>query len=281
MIEARSFMQRGLRFNKGSKQLWLEYTKLELVYIAKIITRRQLLGVDPGRTSAGKEALGDEDMVKGSGRTTEEDGLELKDAGNVVDSPLNNLEGNPALNGAIPLAVFDAATKEIPKDISFVFSFFNLFSSFTNLPCLPKMLGHVTDHSLSNYPTSPLALFMAIKTPIIGVESNSPDFPSEIGNMLSKIATSLDKAFPRLELYRLVISALLEILDIEDLDPAVAIVIRGSLAKYFRQAEAGDDIDPGMYHTWAKFLKSNGKPDAAHTVLTRSHEAFPSVAISI
>ena len=279
MIEARSFMQRGLRFNKGSKQLWLEYTKLELVYIAKIITRRQLLGMDSERT--GKEVPEVEEIVKVSGIVAEDSSLGLEHTDDVVDSPLNNLESNPALNGAIPLAVFDAATKEIPKDINLVFSFFNLFSSFKNLPCLPKLLGHVTNHSLSNYSTSPLALFMAIKAPIIGVESSCPDFPSKIGSMLSRIATSLDKAYPRLELYRLVTSTLLEILSIKDLDPAVATVIKGSLTKYFRQAEAGDYIDPGIYHIWAKFLKSNGMPNAANSVLIRSHEAFPSVPISV
>lgn len=45
MTEARSYMQRGLRFCKNSSALWLQYAKLELVYIAKIAARRQILGV--------------------------------------------------------------------------------------------------------------------------------------------------------------------------------------------------------------------------------------------
>ena len=46
MTEARSYMQRGLRFCKNSKKMWLEYAKLEILYIAKIAARRCVLGLD-------------------------------------------------------------------------------------------------------------------------------------------------------------------------------------------------------------------------------------------
>ena len=49
MTEARSYLQRGLRFCKRSKELWLEYAKLEMIYIAKIAARRRILGLDGGR----------------------------------------------------------------------------------------------------------------------------------------------------------------------------------------------------------------------------------------
>jgi U3 small nucleolar RNA-associated protein 6 len=42
-------MQRGLRFNGNSKELWIEYFRLELAYMEMIRRRRLILGV--GKTS--------------------------------------------------------------------------------------------------------------------------------------------------------------------------------------------------------------------------------------
>lgn len=269
-------MQRGLRFNKGSKLLWLEYTKLELAYIAKIITRRRLLGID-GVAEPKKQMEIDENMVALPIITGDEMNSKLKDEGGLLDkSPLGNLEDNPALNGAIPLAVFDAATKEIPDDVEFVYSFFNLFSTFTNLPCLTRLLDHVITYSLTNYPTSPLALFMDIKAPIIGVDIDSPALPLKIGSMLSKMTANVDKAAPRIELYQLFVSALLEILETgDDLDSTVQTVITSALNKYFKQAEKGGDIDAQMYLTWAKVLESSGKSNSAQAVITKGRGIYP------
>ncbi|KAF8444319.1 U3 small nucleolar RNA-associated protein 6-domain-containing protein [Terfezia claveryi] len=278
MTEARSFMQRGLRFNKGSRQLWLEYTKLELVYVAKIITRRLLLGID-GLVEAQQQRIEDENMMELPIITAEEANLRLNNGSDIDNSPLNNIENNSALNGTIPLAVFDAAVQEISNDVEFVFSFFNLFGTFPNLPCLSKLLDHVISHALSTYPTSPLALFMDVNAPILGVEPTNPSFPSKVGTMLSKIASHIGEASPRIKLYQLVTSCLQEILDAENLDPAVDTVIKSALSKYFKQAETGGDIDANMYLTWAKVLESNRKPKAAQLVRTRGREAFPNTAI--
>ncbi|KAF8423847.1 U3 small nucleolar RNA-associated protein 6-domain-containing protein [Tirmania nivea] len=278
ITEARSFMQRGLRFNKGSRHLWLEYAKLELVYIAKIIKRRRLLGID-GPMEAQKQSAEDENMIELPTITAEEAGVELKDNGRDIDnSPLNNIENNPALNGIIPLAVFDAAIQEISNDVEFVFSFFNLFGTFPNLPCLSKLLDHVISHALSSYPTSPLALFMDVKAPILGVEPTSPSFPSKVGIMLSKITSHISEASPRNKLYQLVTMSLQEILAIENIDPAVDTVIKSALGKYFKQAEMGRDIDAEMYLSWVKVLESSGQPKAAQIILTRGREAFPNTA---
>ncbi|KAF8476109.1 hypothetical protein BDZ91DRAFT_779118 [Kalaharituber pfeilii] len=143
MTEARSFMQRGLRFNKGSKQLWLEYSKLELVYIAKIITRRRLLGIDQQEElPSNKTNDEDEEMIELPAITGEELNHEGSEEDKLENSPLNSLEDNPAFNGAILFAVFDLAIKEIPNDIEFIFAFFNSFAWFTGLPCQRKLLAH-------------------------------------------------------------------------------------------------------------------------------------------
>ncbi|KAF8468866.1 half-A-TPR repeat-containing protein [Kalaharituber pfeilii] len=280
MTEARSFMQRGLRFNKGSKLLWLEYTKLELVYIAKIITRRRLLGIDQQEElPSNKTNDNDEEMIELPAITGEDLSHEGSEEDKLENSPLNSLEDNPAFNGAIPLAVFDSAIKEIPNDIEFIFSFFNLFASFTGLPCQRKLVTHSVNCALKDFPTTSLTLFMEIKALFVGTEVIDPKFPSTLGHALSKIMDSISNATPRTEFYQHITSFLLDLLKQKDLDPAMETVIKGALNKYFKQAEQDGDINGDMYLAWSRLLHSSGKERAGQVVLKRGLEAFPNIAI--
>ena len=48
-------MQQGIRMCKGDESIWVEYYRLELLYVAKLLARREVLGLDaagawgPGR----------------------------------------------------------------------------------------------------------------------------------------------------------------------------------------------------------------------------------------
>lgn len=43
---ARALMQRGLRMAKRAPQLWVEYFRLELMYVHKLRARRRVLGLE-------------------------------------------------------------------------------------------------------------------------------------------------------------------------------------------------------------------------------------------
>ncbi|KAK1017823.1 U3 snoRNP protein, partial [Friedmanniomyces endolithicus] len=58
MRTARGYLQRGLRYCKDESKLWLEYAKLEMVYLAKLAARRKILGVGE---EAKVESVGEED----------------------------------------------------------------------------------------------------------------------------------------------------------------------------------------------------------------------------
>ena len=88
---ARTLMQRGLRVNQHSKQLWLEYFRLELLYVQKIKARRLVLGLDGGSAQDG-----------------EEDGIQA------------------VLRGAVLQTVFGAAVKAIPGDLPFCQQFLDV-----------------------------------------------------------------------------------------------------------------------------------------------------------
>ncbi|KAH0066748.1 hypothetical protein KCU66_g23693, partial [Aureobasidium melanogenum] len=105
MQTARSYMQRGLRFCKRERKLWLEYAKLEMLYVAKIAARRKILGLDIERKEKQIDSTldADADMMALPDVTADEikpEGApEPKQA--VDEEALKKLAASPALNGDI------------------------------------------------------------------------------------------------------------------------------------------------------------------------------------
>ncbi|CAG8522616.1 3654_t:CDS:10 [Cetraspora pellucida] len=62
---SRALLQRSLRLNPGSSQLWHEYFKLELAYIEKIKARRKILGISSEPSSLENSNLGDVILISG------------------------------------------------------------------------------------------------------------------------------------------------------------------------------------------------------------------------
>ncbi|PVU97614.1 hypothetical protein BB561_000440 [Smittium simulii] len=54
---ARRLMQRGLRINKKSKKMWLEYCKFELIFAEKIKLRRKILKIDADNSDQNQEEV--------------------------------------------------------------------------------------------------------------------------------------------------------------------------------------------------------------------------------
>lgn len=117
---ARSVFQRGLRFNPESKKLWLEYTKLELLYVSKILTRRKLLGILADRDKQReveevKEVDNDNVIALPELDGDDEIKAELKTLPEADIDMLGNPSTNPALRGDVALAIFDSALETIPR----------------------------------------------------------------------------------------------------------------------------------------------------------------------
>lgn len=117
---ARSVFQRGLRFNPEDRKLWLEYTKLELLYVSKILARRKLLGILSDREQQREveevKEVDDENLIA---LPEVDDELaikaELKTLPDADIDMLGNPSTNPALRGDVALAIFDAALETIPR----------------------------------------------------------------------------------------------------------------------------------------------------------------------
>ena len=62
---ARSLLQRGLRLNGKSRDMWREYFKMEVLFVTRLIERRRILGLD-GQDKEEEEGEAEESGKKGA-----------------------------------------------------------------------------------------------------------------------------------------------------------------------------------------------------------------------
>jgi U3 small nucleolar RNA-associated protein 6 len=241
MNGARSYMQRGTRFCTRSKELWIEYAKLEMIYLAKIVTRRKILGLDIEESSETLANL--EEITDDIGFPTAEDVIAIPDfkthairpsmiEGVKVDSEaVKDPMTTPALNGAIPLAIFDAARKQPFFCPAAAEDFFDMFASFTQVRCLPKILQHVLNSMMESYPGDSCTCSCYIRQPVLGIDPMSPEFPMAIGPTLDRLKEVMATAKSKTELSKKIKVWLERILGLDELDPGIQTVLRHTIRK--------------------------------------------------
>jgi U3 small nucleolar RNA-associated protein 6 len=244
MTMARSYMQRGLRFCKNSKNLWVQYGRLEMIYIAKIAARRRILGLDRPRTdtSAPEDSIDDPnaDMIALPQITAEDINPSLDKDAEVDQGALQNLSATPALGGAIPIAIFDAAMKQFGGDAVFGHEFFNMVLEFEDLPCLRKILEHVVEKQVAASPASYHTQICYVKAPVAGIKVTSPDFPGAFGTSLSRLKQyALDH-----HLAQEIVKWLQPMSETEEVDPALRTVVIATLQRWRRVLPAEADSEP-------------------------------------
>ena len=247
MAEGRSYMQRGLRFCNRSRKIWLEYAKLEMIYISKIAARRRILGLDENRhkhSLRAYEAADTADKLTLPVITAEDINPDLQHDNLIDETNLASLSANPALSGAIPIAIFDAAFEQF-KDDTFGEQFFDMTVDFLGLPCLGRITHHVADSLLKMHPQSPVALACHIRQPAMSLEPASAAFPDALESTLDRLSPSInmlpatsgakDCPHPRLTLVSKIIDALSSYLRMKHLDSNIQVVLSSIVKRLFRQ----------------------------------------------
>ncbi|MCJ1244581.1 U3 snoRNP protein [Trapelia coarctata] len=280
MTGGRSYMQRGLRFCKQSRELWLEYAKLELLYIAKITARRRILGLDsvPGSEdpllSIQEE---DADHIALPATTAEDVDPSLRADSLGDETSLLNLDATPALSGAIPIAIFDAAMGKF-HDAYFAEQFFNLTTSFETLSCSSKISKHIADALSSLDPTSPSSISCSIRQPLIGIQHRSPEFPVALGSVLKRINLSIEAQLS-VELYEKAVEWLTSYLILKDLDSDIRTVIAATLSRimssYKRIVERQGGGSGDRVAKLLEQLRRGGLESMVSSMLPWSMETWP------
>lgn len=251
MMEARSYMQRGLRFCKRCERLWLEYARMEMIYIAKIVGRRRILGMEQLEASEKKQLLG-EDEIEGDGvtfpaLTSEDINPDQRPHETVDQEALEKFNSSPALSGAIPIAVFDAAIQQLENNTMLGRQFFDIVANFDELPCQNRILSHIVDFLESTAPDNPETLICSIRQTVIGINVASAGFPAALRTALDRVTVGskrFNTAETRYTLNRGIIEWILEYLRKDTLDSDIRKVFLISLNREWRQYQSSVKNNP-------------------------------------
>ncbi|PPJ57751.1 hypothetical protein CBER1_00025 [Cercospora berteroae] len=196
MGTARSYFQRGLRFCKEEKRIWIEYMRLELMYLAKLAARRKILGIDGDSQMNGtgdEEGLGgDGDEVKLPAVTAAdfEDDQAGKGVEEVNADLLKRLKDAPAFTGGIPMAIFDAAMKQFAtKAAGMAEEMYDLVASFEQVPAIENVRNHILEWLRTDASTSAEHVICEAKNELHGLDSRGAAFPAALTRALGHIKT--------------------------------------------------------------------------------------------
>lgn len=239
MATARSYLQRGLRFCRDETKLYLEYARLEMVYLAKLAARRKILGLDEAREEKGAEDNEGDDMIALPSVTAEDIDPEAgKGVEEVNAAALKRLESAPAFTGAIPMAIFDAAMKQFNGSAAVAEDFFDLFATFDTVPSARNILQHVLDTMRTAAPSSAETTICEAKSALFVIPPASADFPEALSQALKRIKQGNKPLQPK-EQTRLAEKAVLLLLS------------------YITHPEAGTELDPDVQQVLELVLKKN------------------------
>lgn len=240
MMTARSYVQRGLRFCGDERRLYLEYAKLEMVYLAKLAARRKILGLDeeregPVEGAAGEE--GDDVMMLPEISAEDIDPEANKGVEEVNVEALKRLANAPAYTGAIPLAIFDAAMKQFDNDTGVANDFFDLVATFSSVPCSRTILDTIYERIRTLAPNSADQIICDAKMRVFGVSLTSVEFPAALSQSLAVIKSGLASLAPagQSKLAENTVMYLLPFtMQKDELDEGIVRVLEASIKRHLR-----------------------------------------------
>ncbi|KAG5918321.1 hypothetical protein E4U61_001853 [Claviceps capensis] len=232
MASARGFFMRGCRFCNKDCRLWVEYAKSEMEWLVKVDKRKEVKGVDALRPDRVEDD--DELRIIGSDDDDEEedvDGSSLpepsKAQAKVIDKrAAEQLKSNPAMDGAIPMAIFDISRKQAFFTPEVAETFFFLFTSFKNLSVEPKISQHVLDVLNEQFPEHPATCNSFIRQPILGVNPKTADFPRGLREVLVRLGDKLDTTTDKVALCKKTAAWIDGYLALGDLDEGIREVLK-------------------------------------------------------
>lgn len=187
---ARNLLLRSLRLNPERRELWLEYARLETLYIFKILERRRVLGLD-NESQTEKNAwdgkdFGDQNEITLPTITENDLQADGSEGEPILNSRLADISQNAALNGAIPTMVYSSATTARPNDILLLVGFYDMFLSFHPMvPFINSMLDTVKRDLGEKFPARGYTLLVQIKDCVRGVRADNENFPTAVREMMS------------------------------------------------------------------------------------------------
>ncbi|KAI1385997.1 U3 small nucleolar RNA-associated protein 6-domain-containing protein [Hypoxylon trugodes] len=238
MQAARGFFMRGARFCTKDATVWLEYAKCEMEWLERMDAKRKKGGAE---RAIQEQAEHSDDEIKlieeGSQDDEGDDNDQLvlpnpdKSAKKKVfdKDTTKTLQGNPALDGAIPLAIFDISKKQPFFSSTVAEQFFDVFANFNAVSAQVRTVRHVLDSMTESYPNDPATCFCYTRQPLVGISIDSPSYPKALRDSLARFKSSLSTTTNRLQLADKVRIWVEPILASDNLDPAIQTVLQHTI----------------------------------------------------
>ncbi|KZT08401.1 uncharacterized protein LAESUDRAFT_757637 [Laetiporus sulphureus 93-53] len=144
---ARALLQRGIRLNTESVELWREYVKMEMGFLENMRRRWSVLGIEVGEGKGQEKGKGKEKEIDADadeqgkgGEDVEKMEVDAEEVGNDGDAAKKAI-----LEGAIVKSVMSSAAKAIPK----IHLFTSLHELISAYPCLPSLRNSLLDYLFS------------------------------------------------------------------------------------------------------------------------------------
>lgn len=295
VTEARSYMQRGLRFCSQSKSLWTQYLKLEMIYIAKIVARRHVLGLEVIKSSSEQDqVLPAADMEKDIiplHSTTVKESVPEHQPINTARPEISGtrVASTPALTGAIPMAIFDSAIKKFLGDAAFGAQMFDVVAEFHQLQCTRRILQHIVDTLMKAAPTSPATLKCFINEPVVGLGATSTELPGALITVLDRFDSTIrslktlqndfEKTRTTASVSRHMVRWIIPYLSASELDAEIRVVLTSLLRTAWGQCLYGiesESVDVAAEVTsLLQDLDTNGIKDLVQIGLDPALKAWP------
>mmetsp|Transcript_25621 Transcript_25621/g.56071 ORF Transcript_25621/g.56071 Transcript_25621/m.56071 type:complete len:665 (-) Transcript_25621:2353-4347(-) len=242
VANARVLLQRGLRVNPWSKDLWLQYFSLELHYIQKLRGRREILQLGLNKKGLAETAANEDDVES---------------------------------SAQIPLIVFKNALKSIPDEVDFRLKFVGICRMFPETEGIERFIMSTVKRDFANAPEAwiaraqyatdasapfreePMGLIPGSNTMCVGGENDSDAL---------RILDEATDAISSAEMYLAAINFLKRTLadDDADCDSSRDDVFLGHL---FQKAANADVSSPELSLEHSRYLVSTGDVDSAISLL--------------
>lgn len=249
MEGARGLFMRGCRFCNATAELWVEYARVEMEWLGKM-ERKSKNASGAGKKghegSLAAHAVQEGDVLMfdkdddedefGDGGDGDlmlpEDPLAASHSEKVTkvfeEDKLKKLEKSPALEGAIPRAILDAARKQHFWSGPSGEAFFDMLVKFTSVAAQSILIQHVLNIMAEDFPKHPSTCLCMIRQPLIGADITTAEFPRALREALARIKTQMasqEKAAEKAKLVSKIIALIEPFLAREDLEDGLRTVL--------------------------------------------------------
>lgn len=230
MAAARGFFLRGCRFCNKDAGLWVEYARCEMQWLLKM---QEEAKTNPTKSQTQKSDAQNELRLIGLSDDEDEDEGDVlmpkpsADAPKVVDAQsAKQLLSGPAMDGAIPMAVFDVCLKQSFFTPASASTFFDMFTAYRSLSVQPRITAHVLAAMDLHYPEDPHTCDCHIREPLVALAPNTAEFPRRLRGVLAMLREKLKITTDKETLQGLTRRWMDEYLEMKSLDPAIRTVLQ-------------------------------------------------------